>query len=130
LSRFSFQEALHNQIQDLHALLGPATWDWAGVGRNDGKQAGEYSPIFFRTDRFDHVDTRYSWLSETPEVAGSIGWDAVSLSVVVRGGSRKHADGGRLEQSQTRIVTLLTLLDKSVNPPSVVHVANVRVYTY
>lgn len=28
-------------------LLGPE-WDWFGVGRDDGAESGEYSPIFFK----------------------------------------------------------------------------------
>jgi hypothetical protein len=30
----------------MQALLGP-DWAWVGLGRNDGKQAGEYAPIFY-----------------------------------------------------------------------------------
>lgn len=40
------QEVLHGQLLDLEALLGPR-FAHVGVGRNDGKEQGEYSPIFY-----------------------------------------------------------------------------------
>ena len=47
-----------------------------GVGRDDGKRKGEFSPIFFRKDRFELLDKGTFWLSEKPQVAGSKSWDA------------------------------------------------------
>src|SRR5262249_5421764 len=47
-----------------------------GVGRDDGKNAGEFSPIFFRKNRFDLIDKSTIWLSPTPDEVGSQGWDA------------------------------------------------------
>ena len=41
------QEVLHNQMEDLKRGLPQYTA--LGVGRDDGKEAGEYCPIFFRT---------------------------------------------------------------------------------
>ncbi|KAH8925874.1 hypothetical protein BT69DRAFT_1259912 [Atractiella rhizophila] len=71
-----FQEPLHPQVEDLSSLLG-AEYDWRGVGRNDGKKAGEYVPIFWRRDRFELVgEPEYFWLSPTPHIPGSKGWDA------------------------------------------------------
>ena len=46
-----------------------------GVGRNDGKEDGEMMAIYYRDDRFTKLDGGHSWYSETPEVAGSKGWD-------------------------------------------------------
>jgi len=46
------------------------------VGRDDGKNGGEFSPIFYRKDRFTVLDSGTFWLSETPEVIGSKSWDA------------------------------------------------------
>uniref|UniRef100_U9TLB1 Endonuclease/exonuclease/phosphatase domain-containing protein n=1 Tax=Rhizophagus irregularis (strain DAOM 181602 / DAOM 197198 / MUCL 43194) TaxID=747089 RepID=U9TLB1_RHIID len=62
------QEALYNQVNDLESLLG-SNWNWIGVGRDDGKQAGEFVPIFI-------TNSKHFWLSENPDVPGSIGWDA------------------------------------------------------
>jgi endonuclease/exonuclease/phosphatase family metal-dependent hydrolase len=67
------QEAQFNQIQDLEKLL--PGFAWCGVGR-DGESAGEFSAIFYRKDRFKLLQTSTFWLSETPEKAGSKGWDA------------------------------------------------------
>jgi endonuclease/exonuclease/phosphatase family metal-dependent hydrolase len=68
------QEALAAQIDDLKERL--ADYDWYGVGRDDGKAKGEFSPIFYRRDRFDVLDKGTFWLSETPDKVGSKGWDA------------------------------------------------------
>ncbi|MEZ6143086.1 MAG: endonuclease/exonuclease/phosphatase family protein [Zavarzinella sp.] len=47
-----------------------------GVGREDGKEKGEMTAVFFRTARFELLDSGHFWLSETPEVAGSKSWDS------------------------------------------------------
>lgn len=67
------QEVLHNQLVDLQARLPEYTA--IGVGRQDGKEQGEYSALFYKKNRFTEVSSGYFWLSETPEVAGSKGWD-------------------------------------------------------
>ncbi len=68
------QEALHTQMQALVELL--PDYEYVGVGRDDGKQAGEYAPIFYRSDRFASVRHGTFWLSEEPDVPGSKSWDA------------------------------------------------------
>lgn len=73
----SVQEALVRQVNDLQELLGTG-WDFVGVGRDDGKTAGEYSAIFFRKDTITLRSVDFFWLSNTPDVpskfpgAGSI----------------------------------------------------------
>lgn len=67
------QEVLHNQMEDLRQRL--PGYESIGVGREDGKKAGEYSALWYRTDRFTAKESGWFWLSETPEVAGSKGWD-------------------------------------------------------
>ena len=47
-----------------------------GVGRDDGKQRGEFAPIFYRKDRLELLDSDTFWLSPTPDKVGSRGWDA------------------------------------------------------
>jgi endonuclease/exonuclease/phosphatase family metal-dependent hydrolase len=66
------QEGLMDQIDDLAAMPGFA---YVGVGRDDGKRAGEHSAIFYRTTRFALLAHGDFWLSETPTVPGK-GWDA------------------------------------------------------
>lgn len=74
------QEALTDQIADL-ALRLPG-YQWLGVGRDDGAQQGEYAAIFYRTERFKLLQQDHFWLSETPEVKGSKGWDAACVRIV------------------------------------------------
>jgi endonuclease/exonuclease/phosphatase family metal-dependent hydrolase len=47
-----------------------------GVGRDDGKRMGEFSSLFYDTERFTLVDSGTFWLSETPNMPGSKSWDA------------------------------------------------------
>jgi endonuclease/exonuclease/phosphatase family metal-dependent hydrolase len=67
------QEVLHNQLLDLKDRL--SGYGVVGVGREDGKEKGEYSALWYKKDRFTVLDSGYFWLSETPEVVGSKGWD-------------------------------------------------------
>lgn len=68
------QEALHSQMMDLEKGL--EGYEWIGVGRDDGIEKGEYSPIFYNARKFSEVGSGYFWLSESPMEAGSKGWDA------------------------------------------------------
>lgn len=68
-----FQEVLKNQLGFLTDKL-PA-YSAVGVGRDDGKTKGEYSPIFYKKDNFTLLDKGWFWLSETP-AKPSKGWDA------------------------------------------------------
>lgn len=74
------QENLHHQNEDLLRIM--PGYQYVGTGRDDGARGGEYSPLFFRSDRFELVDHGQFWLSETPDVPGSIGWEAVLPRVV------------------------------------------------
>lgn len=90
------QEVLHKQMQDLirETFKSSATaegsdldgasgndWTYVGVGRNDGKTEGEYSPIFFRQSAWDCVHYETVWLNETGDV-GKKGWDASSIRIL------------------------------------------------
>ena len=82
------QEVLQDQLEYLNSSL--KDYSYVGVAREDGKQKGEYAPVFFRNDRFTEKNHQTIWLSETPSVVGSVGWDA----------------------ALTRIATIVTLYDK------------------
>lgn len=71
---FGAQEIKKNQLDDLSAAL--PEYDHVGVGRDDGKHGGEHEPIFYKRDRFRLLDAGDFWISQTPDVAGSKGWDA------------------------------------------------------
>lgn len=70
---FGVQEALPDQMKDLKNGL--KNYDYIGVGRDDGKDKGEFSAIFYDTNRLQVIKSGTFWLSETPEKP-SKGWDA------------------------------------------------------
>lgn len=70
---FGLQEAVWSQIQYLDENL--PQYSRIGVGRDDGKQAGEFMAVYYLTDQFNLLDSRTYWLSETPNEV-SRGWDA------------------------------------------------------
>jgi len=74
------QEALHDQMMDLSQSL--TKYKYTGVGRDDGKTKGEYSAIFYDTTRLKLIESSTFWLSLTPEVPGSKGWDADITRIV------------------------------------------------
>lgn len=74
------QEALHDQMEDLQQRL--PQFRYVGVGRDDGKEKGEYSAIFFDTSRLRLLESQTFWLSTTPSVPGSKGWDAAIIRIV------------------------------------------------
>ena len=69
------QEAMDFQCADLRKALGDG-YAFHGAGREDGKERGEFTPVFVRRERFERLAAGHFWLSETPDVAGSVGWDA------------------------------------------------------
>ena len=70
---FGVQEALPEQMKDIKTGL--KSYDYVGVGREDGKMKGEFSAIFYDTSRLQVVKSGTFWLSETPDKP-SKGWDA------------------------------------------------------
>jgi endonuclease/exonuclease/phosphatase family metal-dependent hydrolase len=67
------QEALEHQIRDLTDDL-PA---YACLGRGrELKGGGEFVPLLYRQDRFELEQWGVFWLSESPDIEGSLGWDA------------------------------------------------------
>lgn len=68
------QETLAGQRDFLASKLTGYTAHAAG--RDDGKDAGEMAAVFYRTDRFEKLDGGHFWFSQTPNKAGSKGWDA------------------------------------------------------
>jgi endonuclease/exonuclease/phosphatase family metal-dependent hydrolase len=85
------QEVLLQQYDLLDSVL--LNYSSVGVGRIDGAKAGEMDPVFFRKDRFDMTRTKTFWLSETPEVPGTLAWGS----------------------SLPRIVTWMELVDKKTH---------------
>ncbi len=71
---FGVQEATPSWMKYLSKTL-EDKYDFVGGGRNNGKNSGEYSAIFYLKDKYNLVDSGTFWLSETPETP-SKGWDA------------------------------------------------------
>jgi endonuclease/exonuclease/phosphatase family metal-dependent hydrolase len=70
---FGVQEALPEQMKDLK--IGLKNYDYVGVGRDDGKEKGEFSALFYDINRLQIIKSGTFWLSETPDIP-SKGWDA------------------------------------------------------
>lgn len=94
LSVVGCQEVLHEQLTDLLAAL--PEYDFEGVGREDGKQKGEYTPIFWRKDEWTRLKGGTFWLSDTPEVVGSVGWDAALTRIATYVLLQNKANGHQL----------------------------------
>ena len=66
------QEALSGQLDEIvRAVPGYA---YVGVGRADGKRAGEYAAILYRTARLQVRRSDTFWFSDTPSVVKSMSW--------------------------------------------------------
>ncbi|GBU07407.1 endonuclease [Bacteroidales bacterium] len=85
------QEVLHHQLIDLKDRL--LEYNHVGVGREDGKEKGEYSAIFYKKERFTLVQEGNFWLSENPQTAGSKGWDAACERIASWAILREKASG-------------------------------------
>lgn len=74
------QEGLTAQLYDIKTDLGTG-YDYIGMGRNGGTN-GEYSAIFFNKARLSPRKSGNFWLSDTPEVPGSISWGSAAVRMV------------------------------------------------
>ncbi|HEV2295062.1 MAG TPA: endonuclease/exonuclease/phosphatase family protein [Tepidisphaeraceae bacterium] len=68
------QEVVASQFDYLRKRL--VGYESVGVGRDDGKRDGEMCAVFFRSDKFQKLDSGHFWLSERPSKPGSKGWGA------------------------------------------------------
>jgi endonuclease/exonuclease/phosphatase family metal-dependent hydrolase len=87
------QEVQHHQLQYL--LLQLPAYGYIGAGRDDGKQAGEYSCIFYNQQQYELLQQSTFWLSPTPDTV-SMGWDAACHRVCTYGLFRHKKTGKRL----------------------------------
>ena len=72
---FGIQEGLLDQVQYIRDQSG--VYDYSGVGRDDGKDKGEFAAIFYNKQELTLLTEGTFWLSETPEKV-SKDWDAAS----------------------------------------------------
>lgn len=80
------QEGLVHQVKFLDTQL--PSHAYIGVGRDDGKEKGEYAALYYDTTKFELIQSKTFWLSPTPDKV-SVGWDA-ALERVVTYGAFKH----------------------------------------
>lgn len=71
---FGLQEADEGWMERLPAEL--TDYAYIGIGRNSNEGGGEASPVFYKKDKYDLIDSGTFWLSKTPEKA-SKAWDAM-----------------------------------------------------
>jgi endonuclease/exonuclease/phosphatase family metal-dependent hydrolase len=88
---FGIQEGLHQQVMYLKENLGP--YNFIGLGREDGKEKGEYSAIFYDTTQYTLIRNSTFWLSHSPEKV-SVGWDA-ALERICTCGLFQHTESGK-----------------------------------
>lgn len=87
---FGAQEVLHPQLLDMEREL--SNYRWIGVGRDDGKQKGEYAAIFYNPERVELVEDGHFWLNETPD-RPALGWDAACVRICTWGHFRDRLSG-------------------------------------
>ena len=87
---FGTQEVLVDQLHDL--MKGLDGYGYIGVGRDDGKEKGEYAAIFYKKNQLSLLDSGNFWLSSTPERA-SLGWDAACIRICTWGKFQDKVSG-------------------------------------
>ncbi|MBR6767959.1 MAG: endonuclease/exonuclease/phosphatase family protein [Clostridia bacterium] len=71
----SFCEATNNWMKYLREEMPKLGYSCVGVGRDSGATGGtgngnEHSPVFYKTDKYELLESDTFWISDTPEVAG------------------------------------------------------------
>ena len=94
------QEALIDQLQYLDTVL--THYLRIGVGRDDGKEAGEFMAIYYDTTRLELLSHRTRWLSETPDVPTK-GWDAACYRTVTIACFRDRQSGKEFQYLNTHL---------------------------
>lgn len=76
---FGLQEAMKPHLKYIDKFF--PQYKRVGVGRDNGKRAGETMAIYYNAARFDLLDSGTFWLSETPDKV-TVGWDAACFRTV------------------------------------------------
>jgi endonuclease/exonuclease/phosphatase family metal-dependent hydrolase len=86
------QEGLSHQLIHLKELR--PGYNYIGVGRDDGKDAGEHSAIFYKRDKYEVLDHGDFWLSPVTNRPNK-GWDAALPRICTWGKFRERRTGFR-----------------------------------
>ena len=89
---FGTQEGYKNQLDDITNAL--PQYVYYGIGRNDGKDKGEHSAIFYKKDDFNLLNKGDFWLSQTPDTP-SLGWDATCCNRICSWVYLQHKKSGK-----------------------------------
>ncbi len=84
------QEGLSNQLDDLKQAR--PGYEYVGVGRDDGRSAGEHSAIFYKTSRYELTAHGDFWLSTITDRPNK-GWDAALPRICTWGRFREKKTG-------------------------------------
>lgn len=89
---FGTQEGLVHQLKAIDEGL--ENYTYFGIGRDHGDDRGEFTAIFYNTEKFNVLEQNTFWLSETPEVP-SKGWDAALPRICTYGIFENKQDGSK-----------------------------------
>lgn len=70
---FGIQEAHFGWMRCISGRLSD-NYAYVGIGKDDGRNKGEFSPVFYNKHLYDVVERLDFWLSESPDEP-SLGWD-------------------------------------------------------
>jgi endonuclease/exonuclease/phosphatase family metal-dependent hydrolase len=87
------QEALRPMLDDVKARV--PGYGELGVGRDDGKEKGEYSAILYCEANWTVEESGTFWLSDTPTVVGSRSWGN-NIPRICTWGRFKNKSSGRV----------------------------------
>ena len=102
---FGIQEGFIEQLNDMQANL--PDFSYIGVGRDDGKQKGEYSAIFYNKNRYTVLNSGTFWLSETDITTPNKGWDAALPRICTWGIFKDRKNGKKFIFMNTHYVIIL-----------------------
>lgn len=86
---FGTQEAFKHMLDNVAEL---SDYAYIGIGRDDGKDKGEHSAIFYKKSRFEVLEQGNFWYSQTPDKPG-LGWDAVCNRICTWGKFKDKKSG-------------------------------------
>lgn len=89
---FGTQEGYKNQLDDIKAAL--PQYSYYGIGRDDGKDKGEHSAIFYKNTDFNLLNKGDFWLSQTPD-RPSLGWDVTCCNRICSWVYLQHKKSGK-----------------------------------
>lgn len=96
-----FQEASLRWMTYLEEHL--TDYAYVGVGREDGGVRGEFSPIFYRKEKYDVVDSGTFWLSKTPDEPGTKDWGSACKRICTWAVLENKETGARYAHFNTHL---------------------------